>query len=76
MSGKILTTVNDSRLVEGRKPHRLSPVKFRILEGSEPDKAIPENRWQGVFSDINLVAQYQFELLGQRSHYGNLRLAP
>ena len=70
----VFGTADDPRLVVGRQPHRLGLVELGILEGGQPQQPIAEARRQAVLGDVDLVAQHQFEALGQRP--GDRRLLP
>ena len=74
VTGVVFRTADDPRLVVGGKPHRLGLVELGILEGGQPQQPIAEARRQAVLGDVNLVAQGQFQALGQRP--GDRRLLP
>ena len=58
--GVVLSAGNNSRLVVGRKPHGLRFVELWILERRQPDQAVAEGGRQGLFRNINLIAQGEF----------------
>src|SRR3990167_7994449 len=55
--GKIFSTSNDAWLSKRRKPHRLSAVKLRILEGRQPDELIHESWRYILFGNEDLIAE-------------------
>ncbi len=62
----VLRAMDDARLAEGGQPHCLRPVEFWILEGSQSHQAVAQPRREILFSNVDLIAEHQFERLGQR----------
>ena len=56
---------DDTGLVVRRQPHRLSLVELGILKGREPQEAVPEAGIQPLLGDVDLVAEDEFERVGQ-----------
>ena len=55
--GEELRTGNHTRFAEGRQPHRLSRVEFRILKCRETDQTIDERRRQCAPINVHLIAR-------------------
>ena len=62
---------HDAGDTEGRAPHRLRAVVFRILEGRDSDEPVDEAGREAGTRDVNLVAQHDFDPFGQCP--GNVR---
>jgi len=60
----ILGATDNSWLVESRQTHRLCPVKFRVLECSQPEQTITKPGREILLGNIDFIRQNQFEALG------------
>ena len=61
MLREIFGTCDDSWLVPGRQPHRLSLVELRILECRESEEMIAKTRMQPFLGDVDLIAEHKFQ---------------
>lgn len=57
----------NARLVERRKPHSLSPVEFRILEGRQTNEMRDHCRRQAGPIDVNLISNDDINLFRQNA---------
>src|ERR1043165_409207 len=53
---QVLSTRDDSRFAESRKPHRLGSIKLRILKCSQSHQAIQKHIGQILFLDVNKIS--------------------
>ena len=62
----VLRAMDNTRLAESGQPHCLRPVEFRILERSQSHQTVPQPRGKLLLGNVDLIAEHQFECLGQR----------
>ena len=56
---------DDARLVVSGEPHRLRSVELGILKCRQTQKAVPQGRMESILSDVDLIAEHEFNRLRQ-----------